>query len=238
MQAYDLHIHSAFSEGESSLEQLATTAKQLAYSGICFSSYFQTNNQLEKLKEEIEKMERKIGIKIFLGFEARNLKELSWLAKNRRRFDILLARGGSLKMNRAAVEIAEVDILSHPSYERKDAGIDHVYAKFAAQNHVALEINFREILITNKKSRSIVLGNMKEIVKLAKKYKTPLIISSGAISHWELRDPQVLASFVMQLGLNLKEAKQAISTVPLKIIKRIEERKKKSWIKPGVKMVK
>src|SRR3989338_2487680 len=102
MKFFDLHVHSAFSGGTSSLEQLASTAKELGYTGICFAEYFENDSQIKKLKEDISKVSEKVGIDIFLGFEARNPKELHKLVERRRMFDILLAQGGNLEMNRLA----------------------------------------------------------------------------------------------------------------------------------------
>jgi ribonuclease P/MRP protein subunit RPP1 len=237
MQAFDLHIHSAFSGGESSLEELARTAKLLGFKGVCFVFYYQDERQKEILLAEIERIRKEVGIDVYLGFEARGLKELKFLAKKRKDFDLLLARGGEIEMNREACETPEVDILTHPEYQRSDSGLDHVCMKFAAKNDVAIEINFREILITNKKTRAIVMANIAKNIKLAKKYHAPIIICSGAISHWELRAPECLVSMACQLGLELSEAKKAISEVPKKIVERAKERRSEKWIMPGVRIV-
>jgi ribonuclease P/MRP protein subunit RPP1 len=237
MQAFDLHIHSAFSGGESSLEELAKTAKLLGFRGICFVFYYQDERQKEILLAEIERIRKEVGIDVYLGFEARDLKELKFLAKNRRSFDLLLARGGEIEMNRKACETPEVDILTHPEYQRSDSGLDHVCMKFAAKNDVAIEVNFREILITNKKTRAMVMANIAKNIKLAKKYHTPIILCSGAISHWELRAPECLVSMACQLGLELSEAKKAISEVPKRIVEKAKERRSEKWVMPGVKVL-
>ncbi len=234
MSFYDLHIHSAFSEGQSSLEQLASTAKELGYTGICFSEYFRNDEQIKKLEKEIQKVREKIKIEIFLGFEARSIAELAKLVDKRRKFDVLLVHGGDLKLNRIACETPEVDILTHPELNRYDSGLNHILVKAASKNNVAMEINFREILLANKKSRSKILSNIEQNVKLAKKYKTTIIICSGAVSHFELRDHLVLSSFATELGLGLKEAKGSISKVPENILKQTKERQKEKWIIPGV----
>ncbi len=238
MKTFDLHVHSAFSSGESSVEQLASTARQLGFSGICFSEYFQGMSQIKRLYEQIEKVRQKVGIEIYLGFEARIPKELSKLAGMRKKFDILLARGGNLELNRLACETPEVDILTHPEYERFDSGLNHVLVKEAARNNVAIEVNFREILITSKNSRSRVLNNISDNIKLARKYHAPIILCSGAVSHFELRDSYVLISMASQLGLELNEAKDAITKVPEKILLQIKERKDERFILPGVNVVK
>jgi ribonuclease P/MRP protein subunit RPP1 len=231
-------MHSVFSEGSSSLEQLVTAAKQLGYSGICFVEYYKNDEQIKKLKTDIEKIKQKVGIEIFLGFEARNLKELSILKERRKRFDLLLVKGGDLRLNRESVESSEVDILTHPEFERQDCGMNHVLMKAAAKNNVAIEINFREVLFSNKRTRSMTLRNMTQNVQLAKKFKTPLIACSGALSHWDIIDPQCLTSFVSLLGLEFNEAKNTVTKVPEKIANKIKERRSEKWIMPGVKVVK
>jgi ribonuclease P/MRP protein subunit RPP1 len=238
MKFYDLHIHSAFSEGTSTIEQLVSTAKQLGYSGICFAEYFNNLDQIKKLGKEIERVKQKVGMEIFLGFEARNVKELAKLTDIRRKFDVLLVRGGDLKLNRLACETPEVDILTHPEYERFDSGLNHVLVKEAAKNNVAIEVNFREILITSKNSRSRVLHNIAQNIELAKKYHTPIILCSGAISHFELRSPECLISMANQLGLELNEAKNSISKVPENILKQAKERRSEKFVIPGVKVIK
>ena len=126
----------------------------------------------------------------------------------------------------------------HPELERKDPGLNHVMVKLAKENNVAIEINFREILQSSKNTRSLIMRNIAENVKLCKKYKTPLIVCSGAVSHWQLKDPKVLIAMSHLLGLELNEAKKSLSEVPENIIRMIEERQDKKWIRPGVKVVK
>lgn len=238
MRYFDLHLHSAFSGGQSSIEQLARTAKELGYSGICFSEYFQNEQRLKELKDEVAKVSTKIGIGIYLGFEARDEKELYNLSRRRRMFDILLVHGGDLELNRLACETPEVDILTHPENNRFDSGLNHVLLKLAKGNNVAIEVNFREILLASRRTRSLVLKNIAQNLMLAKKIRVPIVLSSGAISHFELRDPLTLISMANQLGLELKDAKECISKVPGKILKQNDERKSKKWIMPGVKVVK
>jgi ribonuclease P/MRP protein subunit RPP1 len=232
---FDLHVHSAFSEGESSLREIATQAKLLGYSGICFAEYFKSKEKMEEIKKEIKQVEKEARIKIFLGFEARNSNELKKLVKLRRDYDVLLVRGYDLALNRLAVETPEVDILTHPELNRKDSGLNHVLVREAAKNNVAVEINFRNILLSSKGSRSAVLKHIAQNIKLCKKYKAPIISCSGAISHWQLRDPKVLISMAMMLGLDIKQAKETVSAIPESIIKQIKERSSEKWIMPGVK---
>jgi len=238
MKFYDLHIHSEFSGGTSSLEQLAEMVQNLNYFGFCFTSFFKNDAQIKKLETEIERIKRKFNLEIFLGFEARDTKDLMKLIERRRRFDLLLVHGGDLKLNRLAVENPEVDILAHPEMNRNDSGLNHVLMKMAKKHNVAIEINFKQILTTSKKSRGRVLSNMQNNVKLAKKFKVPITITSGAYSHWEIIDPQVLSSFGTLLGLELIQGINSVSKIPENIMKQSKERRNEKWVMPGVKVVK
>jgi len=244
MKVYDLHVHSEFSEGESTLTQLADTAKALGYSGMCFVSYWNGRNQMEKERQEIENVSKSSCVQIFIGFEARDTKELRKLAEMRKEFDLLLVGGGDLELNRAAVETPEVDILAHPEYGRHqvgkmaDSGLNHVLVKLAAKNNVAIEINFGSIFMSSGYNRAKVLRSIRQNIMLAKKFKAPIILCSGALSHFELRDSQSMISMATVLGMDLNEAKDAISKVPEKTVKDSIEKRGKDWVMPGVKVIK
>jgi len=237
MNYYDFHVHSDFSEGKSSVEDIAGRAKFLGFKGICFATYFKDKYKIKNLRKKASEISKKTGIDIFIGMEAKTTEQLNKLAMMRREYDVLLVRGSDLNLNRKAVQTKEVDILTHPEFNRKDSGFNHTMAKLAAKNNVAIEINFREILLSSKNTRSHIMHNISENVRLCKKYKTPIIICSGAVSHWQLRDPKILMSMGCLLGLELNEAKKAISEVPEEIMKMIKKRQDRKWIRPGVKVV-
>ncbi len=237
MAFYDLHLHSEFSEGKSSVEDFAKRAKVLGFRGICFATYYKDRKRVDRLKKRATEISKKMGIDIFIGLEATTLEELKKLINIRRDYDILLVRGTNLNLNRKAVQTKEVDILTHPEYNRRDSGLNHVMAKLAAKNKVAIEINFREILQSSKNTRSHIMNHIQKNVKLCKKYKTPIIISSGAVSHLQMKDPAILISMGCLLGLELSKAKDALSKTPENMIKMIKERQDKRWVRPGVKVV-
>ena len=238
MNFYDFHVHPKFSEGKSSIEEMARRAKLLGYKGICITNYPISKNNVKDLKKQVSELSKKLKFKIFLGFEAKTSDQLKKLADMRREYDVLLVKGSDLELNRKAVETKEVDILVHPELKRRDSGLNHVMIKLAKKNNVAIEINFREILQSSKNTRSLIMHNITQNVKLCKKYKTPLIICSGAVSHWQLKDPKILIAMGHLLGLELEEAKKSLSEVPENIIKMIKERQDKKWIRPGVKVMK
>ncbi|MEM0243556.1 MAG: RNase P subunit p30 family protein [Candidatus Aenigmatarchaeota archaeon] len=234
---YDLHVHSTFSGGESTLEEIVKTAKELGYKGIGFISYLLKKEEENILIAEIKRVSSQFNFEIFFGYEATNRKEVFHLLKRRKEIDLILVRGGKIEMNRVAVENRGIDILTHPDFERKDCGVNHVIAKFAKENEVAIEINFREVLNSEKVKRSQVLKNHNQIINLYKKFKFPLTISSGSLSHWQIKDPKVLISYLVTLGLEIHEAKKILKEYPKKIIERSKEWKDEKWIMRGVKLL-
>jgi len=237
MKFFDMHIHTKFSEGESTVEEIAQMAKRLGLAGVCLVYYINKFKEREELEAELKEVEKRYDIKLFMGFKARNLKELRFLVEKRREYDFLFVKGGDLKLNRKAVETPEVDILTHPEFERFDSGLNHIMVKLAKKNNVAIEFNFREVMTTSKVTRSNILKHLRLNMMLCKKYGTPIVITSGAVSHWEMKDPLVLSSFGILLGLDIKDAKRALSETPMKMIKMVRERRSKRWIRPGVRIV-
>jgi len=219
------------------MEEMARRAKLLGYKGICITNYPTSKNNFNDLKKEVSELSEKLKFKIFLGFEAKTSDQLKKLADMRREYDVLLVKGSDLELNRKAVETKEVDILVHPELKRRDSGLNDIMIKLAKKNNVAIEINFREILQSSKNTRSLIMRNIAQNVRICKKYKTSVIICSGAVSHWQLKDPKILIAMGHLLGLELEQSKKSLSEIPENIINMIKERQDKKWIRPGVKVV-
>lgn len=234
LRYFDLHVSSSFSEGISTIDQIVERSNMLGFHGVCIIGKAENLKKVKETRESFSKKE----IELFVGFKAESLRELSKLVGKRTEFDILVVSGGDLRLNRKAVETPEVDILSMPEYRRKDSGFNHTMAKIATKNNVAVEINFREVLNSFKKTRSQLMERISTNIMLCKKYKTPIVITSGAVSHLHMRDPVILQSLAVTLGMELHEAREAIARTPEKIIKKSMERQSKDWIMPGVKVVK
>jgi RNase P/RNase MRP subunit p30 len=77
--------------------------------------------------------------------------------------------------------------------------------KDMAEKGIALVVSFNDLLNSGDKQKTIAL--MKQSVKLAKRYKTPIVIVSGAKNKWELRGTGELIAFGELLGLQRNEAK-------------------------------
>lgn len=213
MAFYDLHVHTTLSIGESSVDEVVEFAKKLGFAGIGIAQYYPGKlEQLPKL-DGIDLVS--VGV-----IKVDNPNELSEMAKKlRNKVEIVMVHGGNYDINRAACENSLIDILAHPELGRKDSGLDHVCIKAAAENNVAIEINFREILESYKKNKIYVMSAVNKNIKLCKKYGVKMITTSSAITKWGMRSGRELAAVANVLGMDLGDAIKTTTTMPEEIIK-------------------
>jgi ribonuclease P/MRP protein subunit RPP1 len=175
-----------------------------------------------KSRELVKKMEE-------LGWETPEIETVfleadDWgelkrkIGENREKADVLVFRGGDEKLNRKAVEDSRMDILLHPEKGRKDSGFNHVLAKEASKNQVALGLDFK-MLDTSNKTRSHIFRHWQRNLMLCEKYDAPYIITSSAEEKFDLRAPRDLGSVIDSLGY---KGKKAVSEYPENIVERGE----------------
>lgn len=180
-----------------------------------------------------------------LGWEATNcnletvfLEADEWgelkrkIGEERNSADVLIFRGGDEQLNRKAAEDSRVDILLHPEKGRKDSGINHVVAKEAAKNSVAIGFDLR-MLDASSKTRSHILRHWSRNLMLCDKYDAPYVITSGAGDRYELRAPRDLASIIDSLGY---DGSKAVSEYPEKILERSRLVNEDGFVRPGEKV--
>lgn len=180
-----------------------------------------------------------------LGWEATNcdfktvfLEAVEWgelkrkIGQNREEADVLVFRGGDDELNRKAAEDSRIDVLLHPEKGRKDSGINHVVAKEAAKNSVAIGFDFR-MLDSSEKTRSHILRHWSRNLMLCEKYDAPYIMTLGAGEKFDLRAPEDLASIIDSLGY---DGGKAVSEFPKKILERTERVNEEGFVRPGEKV--
>lgn len=212
---YDMHIHTNESIGENTIEEMADMAKKLGFAGIAVVRYYTPGMDL-KLTHDI----KDIDIVNAIMIKAKNPDEMNRLAnKIRESVEILMVHGGDYDVNRAACENSMIDILCHPELGRRDSGLDHICARAASENRVAIEINFREILESYRRNRTYILSALRRNVILCKKYDANVVTTSAAVSKWGMRGGRELAAISHLLGLELTNAVASVSTIPEEIVK-------------------
>lgn len=188
----------------------------------------------EKSEELLDKMQE-LGWQVNPELETIFLEADDWgelkrkISKHREKADILVFRGGDENLNRKAVEDSRVDILLHPERGRKDSGFNHILAKEASKNSVALGFDFKMLDASNK-TRSHIFRHWERNLMLCEKYDAPYIITTSPEVKYDLRAPRDLASIIDSLGYN---GRTAVSDYPEKIIERSDRVQKEEFVRPG-----
>jgi ribonuclease P/MRP protein subunit RPP1 len=226
---FDLHVHGN--------ENVIREAERLGYAGIAVTRYFEDFNSEFSREFEDLAVSSNIILKKSVEISCKNPEDLrKKVQKSRKMADILMVRGGDLKVNRAACEDQRVDVLSQPYRSRRGTGINHILARKAAENRVAIEINLKTLLKINLRYRYQVISQFRHIIELQRKFKFPLIITSNANSKYDLRTPQDIFALATCFEMTFEESFDAISKTPQDIIETNDMRD--SFIVDGARTVK
>lgn len=214
-------------------------AKQASIYDWKHINFSYTQNEYDdalSFKKDLEdNLEDVIDIDYTLFIKSNNPSEIRKIArKYRKKSSCISVLGGDLKVNRTSLENIQIDVLSKPYFKRYDSGLNHVLAKEAKDNNVAVELVFSDVLKSYLTHRSKILSNFRDIYKLHKKYDFPLILSSGAESVFDLRTVKDFQSVFTQSGLSDLEVKNSFRT-SRKILEFNKDRK--NMILSGVKVV-
>ena len=201
----------------SSLEnnvKLARQASEYGWEHINFS-YNQNDfknalNLSDELKDSLKDI---ITFNYTLEIKSTNINEIR-KAVNKFRNDSLCISviGGDLKVNRAVLENVKIDVLSRPYLKRYDSGLNHILAKEALKNNVAIELCFEDILKSYLAPRAKIISNFRDIYTLYRKFDYPLILSSRAESIFDVKTTQDFVSVFKQTGLSEDEIISAFKT--------------------------
>ena len=181
--------------------KLAIEASKYGWNHINFS-YNQDDysDALEFKNDLIGELNERIALDYTLEIKSNNINEIRKITnKFRNKSSCISVVGGDLKVNRATLENVKIDVLSRPYLKRYDSGINHVLAKEAVNNNVAIELCFRDVLRSYLAHRSKIISNFKDIYTLYRKYGFPLILSSRAESVYDIKTTQDFTAFLNRL---------------------------------------
>lgn len=194
--------------------KLAKEASNYGWDHINFS-YNQNNFQdALNLKDDLSgNLEDIIDFDYTLEIESTNIDEIrKAVNKFRSKSSCISVIGGNLKVNRAVLENIKIDILSRPYLKRYDSGLNHILAKEAVKNNVAVELCFRDVLKSYLAPRSKVISNFRDIYTLCRKFDFPLVLSSRAESVFDIKTTKDFISVFKQTGLSNDEIYKSFMT--------------------------
>ena len=194
--------------------KIADEAAKYGWSHINFSYNQNDFSHALDFKDELENsLENVISFDYTLEIDSTNINEIRKVSnKFRKKSSCISVVGGDLKVNRAVLENIRIDVLSRPYLRRYDSGLNHVLAKEALKNNVAIELCFKDILRSYLSPRAKVLSNFKDIYTLYRKFDFPLVLSSRAESVFDIRTTQDFTSFFRQTGLSDAEISRSFQT--------------------------
>ena len=230
---FDLNVNG--SSYETNLK-LAMQASYYGWKHISFSYFPDEFDEALSFKKDLkDNLEDFIDIYYTLSIKSGNSSEIRKIVRKfRNKSSCISVLGGNLKVNRNCLENIQVDVLSKPYFKRYDSGLNHILAREAKDNNVAIELVFNDILKSYLVPRSKILANFRDIYKLHRKYEFPLILSSGAQSIFDIRTVMDFKAVFKQTGLTDLEVEKSFETAA-----DILEFKKnrKNMILSGVKVV-
>ncbi len=110
--------------------------------------------------------------------------------------------------NRKILEYGKFQILLSPeagkrknSLRQIDSGLNHVLAKIATKNNIAIGINLNEIKSLQKKEKAERLAKIAQNIKLCRKAKTKITLISA-------KNKRESASFLTSLGASTQQIKE------------------------------
>ena len=208
---FDLNIKGSSLENN---VKLAVQASDYGWEHINFSYNQNEFKEALKLKDELaDALFDVIDFDYTLEIKSTNVNEIRKHVNNfRSRASCISVVGGDLKVNRAVLENIKVDVLSRPYLNRFDSGINHVLAKEAVRNNVAIELCFKDILRTYLAPRAKVISNFRDTYLLYRKFDFPLVLSSGANSIFDIKTTHDFVNVFTQTGLTAEEVSRSFMT--------------------------
>lgn len=211
--------------------------KSMGWHCVCFTKEF--GSGFSDFLREVEGLRKNSPLRLLTGALV-NKPVRRNARKALDKVDLVFVEGQA----REASECWEVDVLSRPDKEaerdymkQRDSGIDHIIARNMLERFIALELNFSDILHSRGRSRAILLGRIRQNIKIALKYNTPIVFTTGSDKLSDLRSPGEMFSLARVLGLSEGAAKATVSSNPMRLIDKSGARRNPDILLKGLEVV-
>jgi len=194
-----------------------------------------TLKDIPPIQKALDKRDWRLKPRVVLGTDA-SADTPSQLRRTvsrlRKSTEIIVVRGGTDELNRAALEISEIDILTGHHVNGR-CGINHVLARLAKKNNIAIAFEMSRLVTSYRMGRIQEFSSMEETARVVRKYGAPYILTSGAMDPWDMRSRSELIALGKQLGFSELQSKKGLSD---SIIKENRKRLSGKWVMPGVEI--
>ena len=191
----------------SSFDNNLIMAKQASIYGWKHINFSYTQNEYDdalSFKNDLkDNLKDVIDVDYTLLIKSNNPSEIrKTVRKYRKKSSCISVLGGDLKINRTSLENIQIDVLSKPYLKRYDSGLNHVLAKEAKDNNVAIEIVFSDILKSYLAHRSKILANLRDIYKLYKDFEA--VFTQSGLSDLEVKNSFKTAANILEFNKDRK----------------------------------
>jgi len=180
-------------------KEFISIAAKLGYGGLCF--VYNSVDEFIRNKERFKKS----NLKLLFGLKFESKEKV---------YDFIITKASG--KSRQILERGKADIIydfeksSREDYiHHRASGLNQVLCKLARKNNVAVGFSVSSIL--NSKQKPMLLGRIKQNIKLCRKYRVRMIIGSFSSDPYEMRSLHDLISLFCLLGMHASEAKKALS---------------------------
>ena len=125
---------------------------------------------------------------------------------------VISVNAANNNFNRAVIGIKGVHILRGIQSADKLA-FDHVAAKMAADNRVAIDIDLSAIIAGRSVSRQRAIHRYMDILVLEQRFEFPITLSSHARSLLDLRNVRDIAGLCSLIGMDIPDVERALAGV-------------------------
>jgi ribonuclease P/MRP protein subunit RPP1 len=189
-----------YPNGDSSVRRLALEAEALGFDSLV----------------AIDTPSGKYGsVEVRNGLFIRNAGMKDVIAQVKRAKDsgaVISVKAGDAGFNRGVVGLRGVHILRGvPAADRN--AFDHVTAKMAADNGVAIDIDLSVIIAGRGIARQRAIQRYRDVLVLERRFEFPLTLSTYARSVLELRAVREVSGLCSLLGMDIPDVERAFAGV-------------------------
>ncbi len=198
----------------------------------------------ETCAEEVERL-RGVCAELGLDFVSRvdlrprgSANLIRQLRRLRRKFEVVCVSCESKAIARQAAKDRRVDLLSFPFLDFRRRFFDRAEAELAHGGVAGLEVDVKPLLVLEGPARVRLLSYLRGEVAIAKSFGVPIVVSSGVSRELMLRKPREMAALGFLFGLDEVYRLDAVSRIPVTLVKRNREKLSDGFVAPGIRLVK
>jgi ribonuclease P/MRP protein subunit RPP1 len=125
---------------------------------------------------------------------------------------LLVVNAGNNGFNRAIIQIKGVHVIRHLHKTEKNS-FDHIIARMSAENHVAIDIDLRPLVMSRGVWRQKTIQRYSDIIGLCDRFEFPLTLSSNARSVVELKSVREMVNLASLVGITEPDARKALAGI-------------------------